>query len=488
MICFVCGAIRARRQGEAKTGSVERNASCAALLWKRCATVVESHAAKMKSLDFNRIESFVDRRFFRIFPLILLANLNLATFVIKRVHYTEIDWVAYMQEVAGVVERGELDYHRLGGDTGPLVYPAGFVYVYSALYYVTNGGKDIRLAQYTFAILHTLTLLLVTYIYRRCYRNQDGSKLFPLAIVFCSLFLSRRAMSLFVLRLFNDGVQMLIMYATIAMFIEQRWSLGCILYSISVSVKMNALLFAPGVAVLLCQAKGFRGALRRIIWLCFFPQVLLGAPFLRHAPMSYISRAFEVTRVFKHKWSVNGAFLSESAFIDKRWAASLLLAHVWALLLFGHFLWTEKNTLGLFGLIGMKSNKEGTRFVWTPRARSLRAQHIVTVLFSCNFIGICFARTLHYQFYLWYAHSIPFLVCIADLPVTLKVLLPIVIEVVFNVYPPRMVSAIVLNIAHTIIFAGLARRKQADCNTIYITSGGRKAGNATMTVCKDTTE
>jgi hypothetical protein len=33
---------------------------------------------------------------------------------------------------------GELDYFKMKGDTGPLVYPAGFVYLYSALYYITQ--------------------------------------------------------------------------------------------------------------------------------------------------------------------------------------------------------------------------------------------------------------------------------------------------------------------------------------------------------------
>lgn len=41
------------------------------------------------------------------------------------------------QEVKGVID-GERDYAMLRGDTGPLVYPAGFVYIYSALYYATD--------------------------------------------------------------------------------------------------------------------------------------------------------------------------------------------------------------------------------------------------------------------------------------------------------------------------------------------------------------
>ena len=44
--------------------------------------------------------------------------------------YTEIDWKAYMQEVEGYLS-GERNYERIRGDTGPLVYPAGF-HIFSA--------------------------------------------------------------------------------------------------------------------------------------------------------------------------------------------------------------------------------------------------------------------------------------------------------------------------------------------------------------------
>lgn len=52
---------------------------------------------------------------------------------------TEIDWKAYMDEVEGVVN-GTYDYTQLRGDTGPLVYPAGFVYVFLGFYYATDLG------------------------------------------------------------------------------------------------------------------------------------------------------------------------------------------------------------------------------------------------------------------------------------------------------------------------------------------------------------
>ncbi len=100
-------------------------------------------------------------------PAALFAfDVVLCALVIWKVPYTEIDWVAYMEQVAQFVA-GERDYTQMEGGTGPLVYPAAHVYAYTALYYVTDSGTNILLAQQLFAGLYLTALALAMACYWR---------------------------------------------------------------------------------------------------------------------------------------------------------------------------------------------------------------------------------------------------------------------------------------------------------------------------------
>jgi alpha-1,3-mannosyltransferase len=48
---------------------------------------------------------------------------------------------------------------------------------------------------------------------------------------------------------------------------------------------------------------------------------------------------------------------------------------------------------------------------------------IATVLFTSNLIGVLFARSLHYQFYSWYAQQLPLLAWRTRYPVLIKLVL-----------------------------------------------------------------
>lgn len=199
--------------------------------------------------------------------LLILVEVVLNIFVIERVRYTEIDWRAYMQEVEGVLN-GTYDYSQLKGDTGPLVYPAGFVYIYMIFYYATQRGQDIKIAQYIFFLLYIILLLLVFRIYVK-------SKKIPPFVLFLSIVTSYRVHSIFVLRMFNDPVAMILLYAAINLFLDGHWSKGSLAYSAAVSVKMNILLFAPALLVLYLTSLGLKGTVKQLS-ICAALQFVLG--------------------------------------------------------------------------------------------------------------------------------------------------------------------------------------------------------------------
>lgn len=86
---------------------------------------------------------------------------------------------------------------------------------------------------------------------------------------------------------------------------------------------------------------------------------------------------------------------------------------------------------------------------------SLKANQIVYVLFVSNFIGVAFSRSLHYQFYVWYFHTLPFLLWKTNLWVSVKVLVLGVVELCWNTYPSTVASSMALHVCHAVILGGL---------------------------------
>lgn len=241
--------------------------------------------------------------------LLLVFEALLCILIIKFVSYTEIDWIAYMQEVEGWWIEGETNYRLLRGDTGPLVYPAGFLYLFTYLRHLAGGGTDVLKAQYIFAVLYLVQLAVVLLIYQKVLldkrRTNNYKYVWSCRIAMGLLCLSKRLHSIFVLRLFNDGIAMLLFYVSLYFFIRNAWKWGCVWFSLAVSIKMNVLLFAPGLLLLLLQAHATLVGTVICLSICAGIQLVLGAPFLATYPQSYLRKAFELDRVFFYKWTVN---------------------------------------------------------------------------------------------------------------------------------------------------------------------------------------
>lgn len=70
-----------------------------------------------------------------------------------------------IRQVSGYVLQGERDYQQIKGGTGPLVYPAGFLYVYAALRSLTNGA--VLPAQIVFIGIYMLNQAVVLGLYAK---------------------------------------------------------------------------------------------------------------------------------------------------------------------------------------------------------------------------------------------------------------------------------------------------------------------------------
>ena len=213
---------------------------------------------------------------------------------------------------------------------------------------------------------------------------------------------------------------------------------------------MNVLLFAPPLALLMLLAATTRRCLASAA-LAVGLQAVVGAPFLAAHPRAYLSRAFELGRAFDRTWSVNLQFLSPAAFSSRLTSAGLLGAHLSLLLLFAHFRWLRASG-GLPSLLNA-SLRRLTR--GEPALRPLSARFVASVLFEGNFIGIATARSLHFQFYAWYALTLPFLAWRSALPVWAKLCVLATIERCWNVFPPTPGAAAALTASHAVLVVAL---------------------------------
>lgn len=353
-----------------------------------------------------------------------------------------------MQEVEGFLN-GSLDYSKLRGDTGPLVYPAGFVYIYSLLYYVTNHGTNVRLAQYIFAGLHIVLLLLVFRLYAKARKVPP----YALLIICCT---SYRIHSIFVLRLFNDPVAMLIFYASLNAFIDSNWYAGSILYSLAVSVKMNVLLYAPALFIHYISSLSIVDVIKQLS-VCAAVQLLLGFPFLIANPLAYLRGSFDLARVFEYKWTVNWRFLPEEIFLNRYFHILLLILHILLVVYFSrHWLtcskaWNNLKILETDLKPQLQQHKKELNM-------SAMTQLFILPMFMCNFIGMVVSRSLHYQFYVWYYHTLPYLAWATDYNVVTKFFILGLIEISWNTYPSTVFSSLNLHVCHAALLYGLYKR------------------------------
>lgn len=116
---------------------------------------------------------------------------------------------------------------------------------------------------------------------------------------------------------------------------HRKFSISIVSFSLAVSTKMNVLLFAPGVLVA-CLVAAKRHEVATGVVAGLLLQAVVAAPFLAVAPGSYLTRAFEFSRAFFYKWTVNWRMVPEATFLSPQFAGALVATHLTLLALFAH--------------------------------------------------------------------------------------------------------------------------------------------------------
>lgn len=152
--------------------------------------------------------------------------------------------------------------------------------------------------------------------------------------------------------------------------------------------------------------------------------------------MGYLSKAFELSRQFMFKWTVNWRFVGEETFLSREFSLALLVLHV--------------SLLAIFSVVWVKPSRTNVvRFLLDSiQGRqppvALSKSFIMTVLLSSLAIGLLCARSLHYQFFSYLAWATPFLLWRAGLHPILIYTVWALQEWAWNVYPSTNASSVVV--------------------------------------------
>lgn len=172
-------------------------------------------------------------------------------------------------------------------------------------------------------------------------------------------------------------------------------------------------------------------------------KVLIAYPFIYGNFSNYLSKAFEFSRVFLFKWTVNWRFVGEETFLGKPFSYLLIATHLGLLGLFGATRWLAPS--------GWSPVEAINKFFAPPRqaeeiriARRVTPEFVLTAILSCLVIGCLCARSLHYQFFVYIAWSVPFLLWRSGMHPVFVYAICFAQEWAWNVYPSTDASSMVV--------------------------------------------
>lgn len=193
---------------------------------------------------------------------------------------------------------------------------------------------------------------------------------------------------------------------------------------------------------------------------------MLAVPFLQTNTVGYVSRAFELSRQFLFKWTVNWRFVGEETFLSREFSLALLVLHVSLLLIFAAN-WVKPYGSNVFRFL--QDTMQGRQ-----KTVTLSKKFIMTVMLSSLAIGLLCARSLHYQFFAYLAWASPFLLWRAGIHPILIYALCALQEWAWNVYPSTVTSSAIVVVSLAVQVLTVFVGGYAEVNGKRGNSDGRK--------------
>lgn len=168
-----------------------------------------------------------------------------------------------------------------------------------------------------------------------------------------------------------------------------------------------------------------------------------------------MGRAFEFTRQFLFKWTVNWRFIGEETFLSQEFSLALAVANISLHILFLDTRWIRPSGMHLSDFISTvvstaMSTVMPVAFKPLPTdaqeqiSRRVTPSFILTATLSSLSIGMLCARSLHYQFYAYIAWSTPFLLWKSGIHPVLIYIVWAAQEWSWNTYPSTPASSLVV--------------------------------------------
>lgn len=201
-----------------------------------------------------------------------------------------------------------------------------------------------------------------------------------------------------------------------------------------------------------------------------------------------MGRAFEFTRQFLFKWTVNWRFVGEETFLSREFSLALAVANISLLIFFLDTRWIRPSGMHLSDFISTAVSTAMSMVMpaaFKPLPTDVQEQishrvtssFILTTTLSSLSIGMLCARSLHYQFYAYIAWSTPFLLWKSGVHPVLIYIIWAAQEWSWNVYPSTPASSLVVVLCLVIQVFGAwwgTRKELPNVSTSSIKQGGEQ--------------